>query len=185
MTDRESSAETASHLSELRGAVSKIRPSRLSWSDKWLLIIGSALLPLGVGLILLGWYGSAQTTLDWEQTPYLISGGILGLGLLGLGAATYFAYWMTRLVRSNEESVRRDREHQQRVEQLLGELVAAQGAGARPGRAQWLAGGDPKATQACAWACSRGEEDAESVAASVGTLGVRLADRLAEADSWL
>jgi hypothetical protein len=50
---------------------------------------------------------------------------------------------------------------------------------------QWLAGGDPKATQACAWACSRGEEDAESVAAWVGTLGVRLADRLAEADSWL
>ena len=135
MTDRESSAETASHLSELRGAVSKIRPSRLSWSDKWLLIIGSALLPLGVGLILLGWYGSAQTTLDWEQTPYLISGGILGLGLLGLGAAMYFAYWMTRLVRSNEEAARRDRDHQQRVEQLLGELVAAQGAGARPGRA--------------------------------------------------
>jgi hypothetical protein len=40
---------------------------------------------------------------------------------------------MTRLVRTNEESVRRDREHQQRVEQLLSELVA--GGPARPGRA--------------------------------------------------
>jgi hypothetical protein len=128
-----SEPSSESHLAELRGAVSKIRPSRLRWSDRWLLIIGSALLPLGIGLILLGWYGAAQTTLDWEQTPYLISGGLLGLGLLGLGTAMYFSYWMTRLVRSNDEAVRRDREHQQRVEQLLSELVA--GAPARPRRA--------------------------------------------------
>jgi hypothetical protein len=121
-----------SHLGELREAVANLRTSRLRWSDSWLLVLGSALLPLGIGLILLGWYGSAQTTLDWEQTPYLISGGLLGLGLLGVGTAMFFSYWVTRLVRSNEDATRRDREHQLRVEQLLTEIAAGQRAAARP-----------------------------------------------------
>jgi hypothetical protein len=121
-----------SDLTELRESLSGLRPSRIRWSDSWLLMIGSALLPLGIGLILLGWYGAAQTTLDWEQTPYLISGGLLGLGLLGVGVAMFFSYWMTRLVRSNEENARRDREHQLRVEQLLTEIVAGQRVAARP-----------------------------------------------------
>ncbi|HVS69526.1 MAG TPA: hypothetical protein VHE56_13315 [Mycobacteriales bacterium] len=123
-------APSEANVSELRSAVSKIRVSNLRWSDNWLLIIGSALLPLGIGLILLGWYGAAQTTLDWEQTPYLISGGLLGLGLLGIGTAMYFSYWMTRLVRNTEASARRDGEHQERVESLLA-AIAAQGT---PGR---------------------------------------------------
>jgi hypothetical protein len=97
-----------------------------------LLVIGSALLPLGIGLILLGWYGAAQTSLDWEQTPYLISGGILGLAIAGVGTAMYFSYWMTRLVRNTETAARRDREHQLRVEQLLTEIAAGQRAAARP-----------------------------------------------------
>lgn len=122
-----------SRVSELRSAVSKIRTSRLRWSDSWLLVIGSVLLPLGVGLILLGWYGAAQTTLDWEQTPYLISGGLLGLGLLGVGTAMFFSYWMTRLVRSTEMAAQRDREHQQKVEALLTEIAAGQRAGGRGG----------------------------------------------------
>jgi hypothetical protein len=132
-------SEQQSNLAELRDAVSGLRPSRIRWSDSWLLILGSALLPLGVGLILLGWYGAAQTSLDWEQTPYLISGGLLGLGLLGVGVAMFFSYWMTRLVRSNEEAGRRDREHQLRVEQLLTEISANQRIAARPTAAR---GGD-------------------------------------------
>ncbi|HWA67786.1 MAG TPA: hypothetical protein VG899_15600 [Mycobacteriales bacterium] len=125
-------SEQQSNLAELRDAVSGLRPSRIRWSDSWLLILGSALLPLGIGLILLGWYGSAQTSLDWEQTPYLISGGLLGLGLLGVGTAMFFSYWMTRLVRSTEETARQEREHQLRVEQLLTDIAAGQRAAARP-----------------------------------------------------
>ncbi|HVT64452.1 MAG TPA: hypothetical protein VHD81_04820 [Mycobacteriales bacterium] len=128
-----SAEEDASNVSELRSAVSKIRVSSLRWSDSWLLIAGSVLLPLGIGLILLGWYGSAQTTLDWEQTPYLISGGILGLGLLGVGTAMYFSYWMTRLVRNTEAAAARDRDHQQKIEALLTEIAAGQRAAGRNG----------------------------------------------------
>jgi hypothetical protein len=125
-----------SQLGELRDAVSRLKVSGIKWSDKWLLVIGSALLPLGIGLIILGWYGAAQTSLDWEQTPYLISGGILGLAVAGIGTAMYFSYWMTRLVRNTEDAARRDREHQHRVEQLLVEIAAGQrSANAVPGRA--------------------------------------------------
>jgi hypothetical protein len=125
--------------SDLRTAVSKIRVSNLRWSDSWLLIAGSVLLPLGIGLILLGWYGSAQTTLDWEQTPYLISGGLLGLGLLGVGTAMYFSYWMTRLVRNTETAAQRDRDHQAKVEALLTEIAAGQrSAGGRGSRSEEL-----------------------------------------------
>ncbi|HVV76520.1 MAG TPA: hypothetical protein VHC43_10830 [Mycobacteriales bacterium] len=130
-------APTETNVSELRSAVSKIRVARLRWSDTWLLVIGGALLPLGIGLILIGWYGSAQTSLDWEQTPYLISGGILGLGLIGIGTWVFFAYWLTRLVRTAESTARRDGEHQQRVEALL-TTIAAQGPTSRGGRADEL-----------------------------------------------
>jgi hypothetical protein len=132
------SAEETSNVSELRRAVSKIRISRVRWSDTWLLVIGSALVPLGIGLILLGWYGSAQTTLDWEQTPYLISGGILGLGIVGIGTWLFFAYWLTRLVRSSEASARREAEHQYKVESLLAEIAAGQRAASHGGRAEEL-----------------------------------------------
>jgi len=49
---------------------------------------------------------------------------------------------------------------------------------------QWLAGGDPAATEACARACSAGESDAFEVAAWVGTLALHLQDRIDEVDSW-
>lgn len=44
----------------------------------------SALITLGAGVvfILLGWYGAAHTNILTEQIPYLISGGLLGLGLI-------------------------------------------------------------------------------------------------------
>ena len=41
---------------------------------------------LGLGLILLGWFGASGSAREFEQIPYLISGGILGLALVILGA---------------------------------------------------------------------------------------------------
>jgi hypothetical protein len=72
-----------------------------SFSDRWMLVVGGTLLPLGVMLVLLGWYGASHTVLLFEQIPYLISGGLLGLSLVMAGGFVYFAYWMTLLVREN------------------------------------------------------------------------------------
>src|ERR1035437_2717955 len=75
--------------------------------DRWLLVAGGVLVPLGIMLIILGWVGAAGTPLLFEQIPYLISGGLLGLGLVFVGGFVYFAYWLTVLVREGREE-RRD-----------------------------------------------------------------------------
>ena len=71
--------------------------------DRWLLVLGGLLLPLGILLVLMGWKGAADTPLVFEQVPYLISGGVLGLALVFAGSFLYFAYWLTLLVRENRE----------------------------------------------------------------------------------
>jgi multisubunit Na+/H+ antiporter MnhG subunit len=69
--------------------------------DRWLLIVGGVLMPLGVLLIILGWVGASRTPLPFEQNDYLISGGILGLGLVIAGGFVYFAYWQTIRIRES------------------------------------------------------------------------------------
>jgi hypothetical protein len=66
--------------------------------DRVLLIAGSVLIPLGALFILLGWYGASHTPQLFEQIPYLISGGLLGVALVGAGGFFYFGYWLTRQV---------------------------------------------------------------------------------------
>jgi hypothetical protein len=66
--------------------------------DRVLLIVGSVLVPLGALLIVLGWYGASHTPNLFEQVPYLISGGLLGVALVGAGGFFYFGYWLTKQV---------------------------------------------------------------------------------------
>jgi len=74
-------------------------------TEKWLAIAGGVLMPLGVILVIIGWYGASHTTRLFEEVPYLISGGMLGMLLAILGAAFYFGYWLTRLVSGQREMV--------------------------------------------------------------------------------
>lgn len=67
--------------------------------ERLLMVIAGTVAPLGLIAVLLGWWGAAHTPYVFEQVPYLISGGLLGLGLLFLGAFFYFAHWLTQLVR--------------------------------------------------------------------------------------
>ena len=46
------------------------------------LLVTFALLAAGIIFVILGWYGAAHTNILTEQIPYLISGGLLGLGLI-------------------------------------------------------------------------------------------------------
>jgi len=93
-----------------------------SFSDRWMLVVGGTLLPLGVLLVLLGWYGASHTVLLFEQIPYMISGGLLGLAFVVGGGFVYFAYWMTLMVREN----RVGREEMQAVLLRMEELMQAQ-----------------------------------------------------------
>lgn len=76
-------------------------------AERILAIASALLLPLGLALILLGWYGAAHTPYLFEQVPYMISGGLLGLGLAVVGGLVYFGSWVARGAaeqrRQNEE----------------------------------------------------------------------------------
>ena len=119
----------ASSMQELR--------TRAGGADKarTLLVIGGVLIPLGVVLILLGWSGVSHTTDTFEQTPYVVSGGLLGLALVVAGGFCYFGYWQTkvaRAVRRDAGDIRSIKESLQHIEELLAANPALTGNGATP-----------------------------------------------------
>jgi hypothetical protein len=105
--------------------------------DRWLLLVGGVLMPLGVLLIILGWVGASRTPLPFEQNDYLISGGILGLGLVVAGGFVYFAYWQTVRIRESREQTRAVTDALGRLEALLtgGTAAIAAAAGSASTRA--------------------------------------------------
>ena len=84
-----------------------------------LLIGGSIAVPLGMVFIFLGWLGASRTPNLYEQIPYSISGGMLGLGLVFFGGFAYFAYWMTQLVHATRRDTAETRAVLERIEKLL------------------------------------------------------------------
>ncbi|HEU5033937.1 MAG TPA: hypothetical protein VFT62_04160 [Mycobacteriales bacterium] len=108
--------------------------------DQWLLILGGLLMPIGVLLIVLGWVGASQTPLPFEQTSYLISGGILGLGLTVAGGFIYFAYWQSLRIRESREQTKQLADALGRLELLLGGGAATTVAGTlRPSTHEFVA----------------------------------------------
>lgn len=75
-----------------------LRPPEDANERLWL-IAGMVLPVLGLIAILIGWWGASGTAYPAEQFPYLISGGVLGLGLIIVGAALFVRYSLTRYVR--------------------------------------------------------------------------------------
>jgi hypothetical protein len=127
-------SRAAERQERLTADVAELRGRRglaaLVAGDRWMLVLGGVLLPLGLLLVLLGWLGASRTVLVFEQLPYLISGGLLGVALVVAGGFVYFAYWLTLLVRES----RRGREELAaalaRVEVLLADAAARPVAGA-------------------------------------------------------
>ena len=67
---------------------------------------GAVLMPLGIIVIGLGWYGTAHSHYDYDQRTYLISGGIMGLGLVFLGGFLYFGAWLAKVAADQRDSTR-------------------------------------------------------------------------------
>lgn len=68
---------------------------------------GAVLLPLGLVVIVLGWYGAANTPYQYDQLSYLVSGGLLGLGLTFCGGFLYFGSWLARIAADQKEASKR------------------------------------------------------------------------------
>jgi len=83
----------------------------LDWTiDKIMSVLAVIMLPLGAALVLLGWWGAAHTGFVFEQIPYLISGGLLGGGLLAAGGLLYVGSWMSKLADVQREEGEKTRD---------------------------------------------------------------------------
>lgn len=91
----------AKRIEELRHLLERgrrdARPSVFARTDRVLAVAGATALPLGFVAIFLGWYGASRTPFLFEQVPYLISGGLLGVGLVLAGGLLFFGSWFARL----------------------------------------------------------------------------------------
>lgn len=72
-----------------------------------LFIAGAVLLPLGLVVIGLGWYGVAHTPYVYDQLAYLVSGGLLGIGITVCGGFLYFGSWLARIAADQKEASQR------------------------------------------------------------------------------
>lgn len=63
---------------------------------------------LGLGLIVigLGWYGVSHTPYAYDQMSYLVSGGVLGLGITFVGGFLCFGSWLARIAADQKEAQR-------------------------------------------------------------------------------
>jgi hypothetical protein len=114
--------------------------SRFNLGERWLFVAGGALVVLGFVAVVIGWVGASHTVLVAGQIPYLLSGGLVGLGLVFVGAFLYFGHWLAVLVRESRERGVDDREDLATLREGIAELnrslqVVAGALGATPATA--------------------------------------------------
>ena len=103
---------------------------------RWMLVPASTAVVLGFVAMLLGWVGAARTAREIEQIPYLISGGLVGLGLVVLGGLLLAStFWVAVLHKLREESDARASGELVALRARVAELEALSAAASRPGRA--------------------------------------------------
>jgi hypothetical protein len=87
-------------LEEFQSELARLRVKGRSADDEQrLLFAGIILMPVGLVLVLVGYVGASGTTDLSAQVPYLLSGGVFGLGLTIVGAALFLRYSLGRYLR--------------------------------------------------------------------------------------
>lgn len=120
--------ERTTRADGLSSAVSRIRSRGAFDFGRAQLFVGGGLALVGLLTIFLGWWAAARTPFLFEQVPYLISGGLLGLALAFLGGFLYFAYWVTRLLDETRSQAERTNELLSDLNEHLGG-ASANGSG--------------------------------------------------------
>ena len=106
---------------------------RVSTADQLMTVLAAVLLPLGLVMVFLGWYGASHTPYLFEQVPYLVSGGLIGLGLVMTGGFVLFGSWIAR---TSREQGARDGELLLAVREMRDELAQLRLKAAEPVPAQ-------------------------------------------------
>jgi len=108
----------------------RVGGASLKLEEHLLMVLGGVIAPLGLVVVLLGWWGAAHSPYVFEQLPYVISGGLLGVGMIFLGSFLYFTHWLTQLVKEHRLQSVAMIEAIQRLEDKLGYGVDAPGIAA-------------------------------------------------------
>jgi hypothetical protein len=103
----------------------RVGGATIKLNERILLVLGGIIAPIGLALVLLGYWGAANTPYLFEQVSYLISGGLFGLALVFLGAFFYFAHWLTQLVKEHRVQSVAMLEAIQRLQEEVAGLGAA------------------------------------------------------------
>lgn len=114
-TERQSDAR----LVRLQRAVGRRRRGSGVSADRLLVLIATMAIPLGLVMIVLGWYGASRTPYTFEQIPYIASGGIFGLALVFGGGFLYFGSWVARGVQETRRQGEETRLALARIEEAL------------------------------------------------------------------
>jgi len=96
----EPASDPGDRIDEFEAELARLRiRSTAPTTEERLLVAGLAMMPIGLVLILIGYIGASGTTEFSDQIPYLISGGLLGLGLIVVGAVLFLRYSLARFMR--------------------------------------------------------------------------------------
>ena len=85
---------------------------------RMLLLPGAVLLVGGFAAMFLGWWGASRSHREIEQLPYLISGGLIGLGMVVVGGLLLASVMWIGVLQRLDDSARR------RTDDALTELEA-------------------------------------------------------------
>lgn len=113
----------SARLAGLARAVEGVRQRRKFDVRQIMLVAGSAAMGMGFVAIILGWYGAAHSSYQFQEIPYLISGGLLGVALVAGGGFVFFAAWLVRMIEENRRAAARLAQSLDRVDRVLGAIA--------------------------------------------------------------
>jgi len=94
--------------------------------ERLLIRLGMALPIIGLVIIGVAWYGASGTGYVADQVPYLISGGVGGLGLILIGLGLFLRYSVTHLIRFGVARMVHEQQAQaDRIVEAVGSLERA------------------------------------------------------------
>jgi hypothetical protein len=96
-----------------------------------LFTVGAVLMPAGIGSVYYGWYGAAHTRYEYDQFPYLMSGGLLGVVLAVIGGFLYFSALSVKQAQEQRDAMRRLAESVSELAAAVASGQAGSSAGAR------------------------------------------------------